>query len=217
VAQPTDPRLAAVASLDDRTRHALYQHVAGAHRPVTRDEAAAAVGVDRSVAAYHLDRRVTDGLLIASFARPEGRTGPGAGRPAKRYERSSAEITVSLPPRSYEVLAELLATAAEADETGTVRTALEQAATSLGRTLVGDSGDLVEALAREGFEPYLDGDVVRLANCPFHQMSQRHTDLVCGMNLAHMGGASQTAAAQGWQPRLDPAPGRCCVAFARAG
>ena len=215
--EQTDPRLAAVASLDDRTRHALYRHVSAQHHPVTRDEAAAAVGVDRSVAAYHLDRLVADGLLVASFARPEGRTGPGAGRPSKRYERSPAEITVSLPPRSYEVLAELLATAVESDASGSVRTALAAAATSLGRTLGGDSADLVDALAREGFEPYADGEVVRLANCPFHQLAQRHTDLVCHMNLALMDGVTETAAAQGWRPHLDPAPGRCCVAFERAG
>src|SRR5687768_12659053 len=97
-----DPKLAAVCSLDDPTRQALYRHVAGRREPVTRDEAATAVGVDRSVAAYHLDRLVADGLLTASFARPEGRSGPGAGRPAKRYERSAGEISVTLPPRSYE-------------------------------------------------------------------------------------------------------------------
>jgi predicted ArsR family transcriptional regulator len=212
VAEPTQ-NLDAISSLDDATRRALYQHVAAAREPVTREAAAAAVGVDRSVAAYHLDKLVAEGLLAASFARPAGRSGPGAGRPAKRYVRAESEVSVTLPPRSYEMLAELFAAAIERDDTGRTREAVSDAASTLGATLAAGETDVVTVLENQGFEPFEDGDVVRLGNCPFHQLAQRHTELVCGINLSLMSALTQACAAEGLAPRLDPAPGRCCVAF----
>lgn len=205
-----------LCSLDDPTRRRLYEHVVGQLEPVTRDQASAALGIDRSTVAYHLDKLVDGGLLATSFARPEGRGGPGAGRPTKHYERSEREFAVSVPPRDYRLAAELLARATAADTTGVVRAALDRAAGELGRELVGAEGDatpdLLGHLARQGFEPYADGDVVRLRNCPFHRLAQDHTELVCGMNLAMLAGASEATGAW-FEARLEPAEDRCCVAF----
>jgi predicted ArsR family transcriptional regulator len=205
-----------LCSLHDPTRRRLYDYVIGQGEPVTRDRASAALGVDRSTVAYHLDRLVEEGLLAASFARPEGRGGPGAGRPAKRYQRSSGEFAVSVPPRDYRLAAELLARAAETDSGGTVRQALARAAAELGRELA-TSGeeppeDLFSELARLGFEPYDDGEVVRLRNCPFHRLAQEHTELICGMNLAMLTGVVDARQAA-FEALLDPADGRCCVAL----
>lgn len=143
------PRL---SSLDDPTRRALFDHVASQDAPVSRDAAAGAVGVDRSVAAYHLDRLVADGLVTASYFRPHGRGGPGAGRPAKHYEPSGEELVVSVPPRDYHLAAELLARAADADPDprSPVRTALESAARQLGRDLAGEDGDGTAGGGRAG-------------------------------------------------------------------
>ncbi|MGH3665543.1 MAG: helix-turn-helix transcriptional regulator [Egibacteraceae bacterium] len=211
-----DTQLGPLCSLDDPTRRRLYEHVAAAREAVTRDQASAALELDRSLVAYHLDRLVDEGLLTVSFARPEGRGGPGAGRPAKHYERVDREFTVSVPPRDYRLAAELLARAAEIDASGTVRRALDQAATDLGRELVAaqgdDTEDLIGHLARQGFEPYDQGGVTRLRNCPFHQLVREHTELVCGMNLAMLTGVIEALDAD-VRPRLDPAPDRCCVAF----
>ena len=77
--------VARVCSLGDPARRRLYDYVVGQHQPVGRDEAAAAVGISRSLAAYHLDRMVDDGLVDVSFARRTGRSGPGAGRPASHH------------------------------------------------------------------------------------------------------------------------------------
>jgi predicted ArsR family transcriptional regulator len=209
--QQLDP----LCSLDDPTRRRLYDHVASQHRPVTRDEVSEELGVERATVAYHLDRLVDEGLLVASFARPEGRSGPGAGRPAKHYERSEREFAVSVPPRDYRLAAELLARAAEADASGTVRGALDGAAEQLGRELVGDgedAGDLLDHLARQGFEPYRDGGTVRLRNCPFHRLAREHTELVCGMNLAMLTGVVGASGAP-YEARLEPDEDRCCVAF----
>ncbi|MBW3621750.1 MAG: transcriptional regulator, partial [Actinobacteria bacterium] len=67
-------------------------------------------------------------------------------------------------------------------------------------------------LADLGFEPYEDGDAIRLRNCPFHRLAQHHTELICGMNLAMLGASVEVAGAE-FAATLDPAPGRCCVAF----
>lgn len=207
-----------ICSLDDATRRQLYDYVAAHHEPVTRDQAATVLGFDRSTVAYHLDKLVDGGLLAASFARPEGRGGPGAGRPAKHYERSDREFAISVPPRDYRLAAELLARAASADTTGTVLEALKHAAEDIGRELATDGPDrepeLVVHLAAQGFEPYVDGDVIRLRNCPFHQLARDHTELICGMNLALLDAVAD-ACDTPYQARLDPAPDRCCVAFHR--
>lgn len=207
-------QLARLCSLHDRTRAALYRHVADHGGPVSRDEAAEAVGVDRSVAAYHLDRLVEARLLTTSFARPEGRRGPGAGRPAKHYQPSDNDLEVSVPPRDYRLAAELLVRAAAADRTSAFRATLETAARDLGAQLTVDSSaaGIWEVLDRLGYRPSRDGQSIRLRNCPFHRLAREHAELICGMNLALMTGLAD-AAGEPTKPRLDPAPGRCCVAF----
>lgn len=215
---PRATELARLASLDDGTRRRLYEFVAARHEPVSRDEISAALGIDRSLAAYHLDKLVQHGLLTASFARPEGRGGPGAGRPAKHYQRAVAEVAVSLPPRDYRLVADLLARAIESDGDGAVRAAVEQASEQVGRELAAEQpADLVEILERQGYEPYDDGDAVRLRNCPFHQIARDHVELVCGMNLALMRGLTAALDGDGRTAHLDPGPDRCCVAFVSPG
>ncbi len=116
-------------------RARLYRIVAASDAPVGRDEAAAAAGIGRPLAAYHLDKLVELGLLAASYQRPEGRGGPGAGRPAKVYTRSDREFAVSVPPREYELAARLLAVAVEADVGGPSWAALHDAAWQFGCNL----------------------------------------------------------------------------------
>src|SRR4051794_37594228 len=142
------------------------------------------MGVARSVAAFHLDRLVADGLLTTEFRRLSGRQGPGAGRPAKLYRRAQGELSVSLPARQYDLAARLLAAAVDqATHTGTpVAEALTEVATDHGREL-GDRArelagkrpsrtGLVEAavavLDEQGYEPRVVGSEIVLANCPFH-------------------------------------------------
>ncbi len=138
--QRSDQGLAAVSCLDDPVRRRLYEFVAARREPVGRDEAAAATGVGRPLAAYHLDKLVSLGLLTASFQRASGRGGPGAGRPAKRYARSASEFSVSVPPRDYELAARLLAAAVAADCGGTSRTALQAAARRFGSAIAAPPG-----------------------------------------------------------------------------
>lgn len=219
---PDDPALTSVSCLSDPVRRQLYDFVAGSPEPVGRDEAAAAAGIGRAIAVYHLDKMVESGLLTASYRRPEGRSGPGAGRPAKFYARSGHEFTVTVPAREYELAARLLARAIAADQGGASRAALRAAARQFGEdaaahhlaTGAGDGGAarLAAVLRAHGFEPRpgTDGTVV-LHNCPFHRLAAEHRDIVCGMNLALIEGLVAGLGASEMRPALDPRPGQCCV------
>ena len=214
------PDLASLSSLDDPVRCRLYEVVTRQDGPVGRDEAASAAGVGRALAVYHLDKLVECGLLTATYQRPPGRSGPGAGRPAKLYARSDREFAVTVPPREYELAARLLVQVVESDPSGQSRTALNEAAHRLGADLGSAfapdeaGGDIKGALAQQGYEPAEDEEgVIRLRNCPFHQLAERHRDVVCGMNLALVEGLVTGLGATGWRPVLDPRPGHCCVAI----
>jgi predicted ArsR family transcriptional regulator len=212
--------LAAVSSLEDPVRARLYEVVCEHAGPVSRDMAAAAAGIGRPLAAYHLDKLVDLGLLSAVYQRPAGRRGPGAGRPAKMYLRSGQEFAVTVPPREYELAARLLAAAVEADSAGMSRAALKDAArqfgTGLARDAAAESADkkvVIQAvLRRHGFEPAQDEDgSLRLRNCPFHGLARLHPELVCGMNLALINGLVASLGPGDLRADLDPRPGHCCV------
>ena len=146
---PNDPDdLRAVASLDKPARRALYEWVASSGRAVGRDEAAASVGISRALAAFHLDRLVKDGLLIPEYRRLSGRTGPGAGRPAKLYRRAPREVSVTLPARRYETAARLFAETLDrvADGTDGPPRELRNAAHEVGE----EAGTHAELLAANG-------------------------------------------------------------------
>jgi predicted ArsR family transcriptional regulator len=216
--------ISVVAVLGDPVRRRLYEYVAAQRHGVSRNEAAQAVGIQRTLAAFHLDRLAEAGLVSVTFRRPEGRTGPGAGRPAKLYQRAAAEHQVSMPPRDYRSAAELLAevvdvTGAEPELQRSART--RGAAT--GRTARREApaaagGDLVAAaLTAQGYQPYRDGADIRLRNCPFHVLADRYPPLICGMNLALLEGLLEGTAATALAARLDPRPGDCCVVVRDAG
>ncbi|MGI5169482.1 helix-turn-helix transcriptional regulator [Spirillospora sp. CA-253888] len=221
----------AIASLRDPVRRRLYEYVAAQDREVGRNEAAEAAGVQRTLAAFHLDRLVEAGLLEAASRRLTGRSGPGAGRPAKVYRRSAAERQVSLPARDYRTAADLLAETAEA---AGLDAELWEVARRRGRELRDPGGrpcaDLAEAaalLVARGYEPFMDGaaagaeaepeseggpgarPALRLRNCPFKVVADRFPPLVCGMNLALLEGLLEGSEAL--RARMDARPGLCCV------
>jgi predicted ArsR family transcriptional regulator len=217
---PGGPDLASLSSLDDPLRRRLYEVVTSHPGPVSRDEAASEAGIGRALAVYHLDKLVESGLLTASYQRPPGRRGPGAGRPAKVYARSDREFAVTVPPREYELAARLLVQAVEADPSDRSRAVLAGAARRLGTELGGaferDAGerDVKDMLTQQGYEPCGGADgVIRLRNCPFHQLTEQHREVVCGMNLALVEGLVDGLGAGGLRPVLDPQPGHCCVAI----
>jgi predicted ArsR family transcriptional regulator len=221
----------ALALLDEPVRRVLYEWVAQAGRAVGRDEAAAGAGISRALAAFHLDRLAEAGLLDVEFRRLSGRTGPGAGRPAKLYRRATREVSVSLPARRYEVPAELFATANE-EMSGEVppeplRRAARQMGESVGSPARAAAGprpsrarlrdSLIATLAERGYEPHeMASGEIRFGNCPFDALVGDHRPLVCGMNLALAEGMLDALGDDHLVARLDPQPGYCCIAIALA-
>jgi predicted ArsR family transcriptional regulator len=222
-----EDRIAGVASLAEPQRRALYRYVVSQDAPVSKDRAAAALGVARSVAAFHLDRLVDDGLLTPEFRRLTGRQGPGAGRPAKLYRRAEGDISVSLPARQYDLAAGLLAAAvSDATRSGApVADALSRVATNRGRQLGerarAEAGKRPNRSARveaalnvldeQGYEPRAEGSEILLANCPFHALVDEQRDLVCGMNLDLLSGMTAAVGDDLLAARLAPSMGNCCV------
>ncbi len=226
---PRDPKdIEAVALLDEPVRRALYEWITSAGRAVSRDEAASGVGISRALAAFHLDRLVRASLLEAEYRRLSGRTGPGAGRPAKLYRRGSREVAVSLPDRHYEVPAQLFATAieqmAEATPPEPLRVAAQGVGEAVGSAARRHAGSrpsrkrlhsaLMATLEERGYEPQeaASGEI-RLRNCPYDALVADHRELVCGMNLALADGILAGLGDDAAQARLDPQPGQCCVAI----
>jgi predicted ArsR family transcriptional regulator len=208
----TQDALDDVGMLADAVRRRLYDFVRAHGTAVTRDEAARATGISRTLAAYHLDRLADAGLVDVDYARTNGRSGPGAGRPAKRYAPGSRDVTVSLPPRNYSLLAQLLAAGADATPSDAFRSALATAAEREGAALGEQAGDVTAALAAAGYEPMTadDGDIV-LRNCPFHSVVQQHPELVCTLNESFVRGTLERMGADPARAELSPCTGRCCV------
>jgi predicted ArsR family transcriptional regulator len=220
--------LHSIGALNEPNRRALYDYVVDQRGWVSREQAAAALGLQRGIAAHHLDRLADDGLLEFEFRRLNDRRGPGAGRPAKVYRRAASELGLSLPPRDYELAGSMLADAAERSRRdGTpIDESLEHAAREAGRALADEvtqepttatntderRARVVAALRRRGFEPETRPDgVTVLHNCPFHRLAQSHTELVCGMNLCMLDSFLAEVDGLDLRAELEPEDGYCCV------
>ncbi|GHD24401.1 helix-turn-helix transcriptional regulator [Streptomyces galbus] len=215
-----------VSVLSEDSRRRMFAFIRRAGRAVTRDEAAASVGISSKLAAFHLDKLVDAGLLRARYETPGGIR--KVGRRPKVYEPTDAQITVSIPDRRHELLADLLLDAVlteEADENAT-QSAL-RAAEARGRRLgeaarqetrpgrLGPERGLTacEGLLEEyGYEPVREtSTLLRLRNCPFHPLAAKAPELVCGMNQAFLSGCLTGLNANGLQAVLAPESGECCV------
>jgi len=225
----------AIAVLGEPTRRRIYELVTSRRDPVGREEVAGALGIGRELAAFHLDRLAAAGLLETEYKRLTGRTGPGAGRPAKLYRRASRDVAVSLPARDYERVAEVFADAIERLEANDreAAKAVEATIDDVARIRGRQSGEetrakagrrpgatklragLLEALGAAGYEPRTDPveGTIRLENCPFHALSAAHRDLTCGMNLAWANGVVEGLGDGHLRAELAPEPGYCCVTF----
>jgi predicted ArsR family transcriptional regulator len=216
-----------ISALDDDLRRQMYLQIRALRRPVSREEVAEAVGVSRKLAAFHLDKLVDRGLLVASYARPSGRGGRGAGRSAKYYEPSDREFDVSIPERNYDVMGSILLRAIESQSPGEDATdAAQRAAKSYGEQ-VGRAAQeerhlpppgaeralsiATDVLSRCGYEPYADEGAVRFHNCPFHALAEQNRDLVCSLNKELVQGIVTGLGNRTLPVALAPIPGECCV------
>ncbi|MFF1398461.1 helix-turn-helix transcriptional regulator [Streptomyces sp. NPDC058287] len=221
-----DAAIESVSVLGEDSRRQMFAFIRRQRRPVTRDEAAASVGISRKLAAFHLDKLVDAGLLRAGNGSPGGIR--KVGRQPKVYEPTDTHIHVSIPDRRHELLADLLLEAVlteDGDESAphaAVRTAgrrgrelgkSEREKTRPGR-LGAERGLSVceRMLEQHGFEPVRETPTrLRLRNCPFHPLAAKAPELVCGMNHAFITGYLQGLEVSGVEATLAPRPGECCV------
>ncbi|MER7013504.1 transcriptional regulator [Saccharopolyspora sp. NPDC000359] len=218
--------MTAVAALDDELRRGMYDYIRRARRPVGRDEAASAVGISRKLAAFHLDKLVAAGLLCARYEPLDGVR--KVGRTPKVYEPARTDIRISIPPRRHDLLADILVDAVltEGDRenaTQAVMRVARERGHDLGRaererTRPGRLGAeraltrAAEVLADHGFEPDREAPgCVRLRNCPFHPVTSRSPELVCGLNHAFLQGFLAGLQARTTEAVLEPRAGECCV------
>lgn len=214
----------AIAALGDDLRRRLYEYARAERRPVSRDDAASAVGISRKLAAFHLDKLVDVGLLRFRFLQPaESRV----GRPPKVYAPADAEFAVSIPARRPDLLADILAHAVvdDGDRTSVWADAVQVArqrgvvATTAvkrprgGRIRAERALRLAEeVLVDHGFEPYrAQRGCIRLGNCPFHPLARELPELVCQLNHAFLAGALDGLGTDAVEAVLSPVAGECCV------
>lgn len=208
-------------ALGDPTRRRVFFVVREAGGPRTKDDVADAVGIDRRLAGFHLDKLVEQGFLKAEFRRRE-RGGPGAGRPPKLYTLADTEAAVALPERHYDLLAELLLRAIT-EPGSSPQEQLEKVGFEFGRSLAeeqaaaGESpftptqaiAEVVRVLSRYGFAATSEGPAtIKACACPFEEMAFHDPARVCGLDRSIWRGilsvyapnatiASTTARAQG--------------------
>ncbi|OOC55856.1 MULTISPECIES: helix-turn-helix transcriptional regulator [Nocardiopsis] len=214
-----DSSIDAARTLADPVRRRLYEYVAQSGE-VGRAQAAEALGIQRTLAAHHLDRLADAGLLEVSLRKVSGREGPGSGRPAKLYRRSAGELSLHLPPRDYELAAHVLA---EAVERHGAEESLHAAAREEGRRIgAGHRGEPLDELLRargyepgEGVEDGAGDGAVRLRNCPFHTLARAFPPLACGLNLELLRGMLEGRGEDGERARMDARPDRCCVVISK--
>jgi predicted ArsR family transcriptional regulator len=160
-------------------------------QPVTADEVAAAQRVHRNVARGRLERLAGAGLLIASFERRTGRTGPGAGRPAKTYRVAPELTAIEFPERRYEQLIGLLIAALpdrrrreRLHKTGIAfgRALAREAQLRSARTFRTALGQVCAALGGLGYQASVaevsgERAVITTATCPLRPLVRAHPGL----------------------------------------
>lgn len=189
------------SALGDPTRRRVFFAVRTAGDAQTKDDVAHALGIGRRLAGFHLDKLLREGFLAADFRRRNGRDGPGAGRPAKHYRLSAAEVAVTLPERHYELLAGLLLRAAQDPRGGSPQDALERvgyefghelgrAEVATGRDDIGAAGaeavgQVARLLSGLGFQARADGEAtLRACACPFEELAFDDPGRICGLDRA---------------------------------
>ncbi|MFE1886333.1 helix-turn-helix transcriptional regulator [Streptomyces diastatochromogenes] len=218
--------LTSLAALGDATRRRMFAFIRQERRPVTREEVADSLGISRKLAAFHLDKLVSAGLLQAGY---EGLAGiRKVGRRPKVYEPVAEAVAVSVPERRYEMLADVLTEAVLTEAEGeSARDAALRVARRRGEALgeaerervrpgrLGAERGLTlaaDTLEDFGFEPQRAAPtLLRLRNCPFHPLAARAPELVCAVNQAFLAGYLQGLGSDRTTAVLAPQPDACCV------
>lgn len=221
--EPIDPRTHRVLAGASRVRVLEFLRARGA--ALTAPEVAMEVGLHANTVRLHLDQLADAGLVTRER---EPRRGPG--RPRLLF----AAVPPKAPPPAaenapdedgYRVLAGILAGHLEREAGADAAAEAMAAGRDWARTLTPTDGRpapgtpaearqrVVQVLDGLGFAPADTGPErpIELHRCPFHQVAEEHSLVVCGVHLGLMQGVLDDVAAPLRATRLEPfvAPGLC--------
>jgi len=231
------PAPSAAGARRDRRQQMLAGHraLAGASRvrvlealrqggSATVLELAALVDLAPNTVRLHLDQLVDAGLVTRERAEPTGR-----GRPRQVYSAAAhADVSEGAYRELSRLLAEALASVGPAAESAAMATGRAWGSELVAPSSAAESGPggesdrarVVALMDDLGFEPRLaeGGAAVEMHHCPFHQVAQQHSDVVCGLHLGLMQGAFSQLGSPTQATRLEPfATPRTCLAHLAVG
>lgn len=204
-------------ALGDPTRRGIYIAVRESPEPLTSSAIAEAFDIHPNVARHHLDRLAQDGYLQVTTRRAEGRSGPGAGRPAKHYTATAKRIDVHYPTRRIDLLTNLLLEVIDCLDPGTASRIAHEVGLEYGRRLADEIGlptdagfaQAVTAVARAmtgiGFDMHVDTDARQLltSQCPFGDVAVEHPEIVCSLDQGLVSGLLGSID-RTWEPVVIP-------------
>jgi predicted ArsR family transcriptional regulator len=205
----------ALGVLIEPQRLRVYEHLLAEPTPPSLAQMATALGMGRTLLAFHLGKLVEAGFVQALAAEPgQGRR----GRPSQHYRVTRREVSASVPARHYELIAQVLLEAAGG--AGTAHEVARRRGTALAataghrsaRTRTGLLAQVERLLSRLGYAPRRDGDEIVLANCPFDRLRETNLELVCSLNQALAEGYLEgLGAGEQLSAKLRPCADHCCV------
>lgn len=201
------------SSLGDPTRRGIYITVREAPEPATASQIADLFSIHPNVARHHLDRLAEDGYLEVTRRRPDGKSGPGAGRPAKCYTATAKEIDLHFPARRYDLLSELLVRVIERIDPGNLADIAADIGREYGSEIASEIGAPSEsgfvtavnavalAMTGMGFTTDSDADTRRLltSHCPFADTAVKHPEVVCSLDRGIVSGLMEGLSPD-WRP-----------------
>lgn len=222
-------------ALGEDTRFAIFRQIASADAPLTVKDLVSLFGMHHSAIRIHLSKLEEAGLIISRKQHNRG----AVGRPQLAFLPNPKAMSISLPARNYELLADLVLELAH--HRGMGGDAAVDFGNQWGRSWIRSRGRtadgalpfeealavLVEELQAMGNAPQamtVDGRQAAFlqTNCPFFELAERHNPLVCALHKGIGQGmlSELTGLAVAWQQASTLAGGetscRCEVALVEA-
>ena len=220
-----------LAVLAEPQRRRVYDLLASRPAELSVADVVTALGIGRTLAAFHLGKLVEAGFVetVPALRRESGRP----GRPSQTYRLSTLEVAASAPARHYDLIAEILLAAASGGQVelpllervvpiarARGRRLADETAPSAApktRSRRGRSHRLTEVLTTLGYRPRTERGTVVLGSCPFDKLREVNCELVCGINHALVEGYLDSVCAEAeLTALLRPSQADCCVVVAPA-
>jgi len=194
---PEEHPTAIYRALADERRSRIVEELRGERRGVDAQTLASRLNVHPNTVRWHLGILADAGLVSARRARSHA-----PGRPRTLYALCP---DAAMPNRDeFRLLASVLTTALAREAEGTAKS--ENAGRMWGRYLAPRqppfartsheeaTADAVRLLADQGFAPEVDGNEIDLKRCPYFDLAEQHSEIVCSVHRGIVAGALEESA-----------------------